>query len=95
MIFTLAKANVAQRVDKIPDWRRIIIQINAPFTLRIGSSQDEAQNVSTNDGIQLSQASTSGNNQPYSEWWKGELWISANVDNASFVYVITSRSFAP
>lgn len=62
---------------------RLEFQVKSASTITIAREQGEAQNP--NDGVQLTQANTS---PPWGEWWKGELWYVANVDNSPFVVLI-------
>jgi hypothetical protein len=83
------------RILVLKKWYKIQIQVTGPNTVFLGTSKDEAgrtNNGVQQDGLQLNNVSTSGNNPPYQCWWIGELWASGSADGTQFVIIIPGLS---
>lgn len=85
MIATLSTE--PKRILVLKGTYRIRLQVIGPFTVTMGTSRDELNNKSAglNDGLQINQATGI-----YKDWWSGEFWAKASVNNSQLLIIITS-----
>jgi hypothetical protein len=95
MVVSLPAIGAAKprRLGSFPCYTWVLFQVIGGITLYLAENDTELlsqPDAGTQDGIQLTQAGSSGAQPPWGTWWKGDLWAAASA--AGKVVMLTPGS---